>query len=104
MIPILSRGKKVYKTDDSGNAVKTSLNADILKDIADVGGGKFYMIDPSMSALSAIDGELEKLEKKEVEQRSFSDYNSYFQLFLGLGLLLLIIEFLTGNKRSGKDK
>lgn len=98
-IPINVRGNRILKTDRTGNQVKTALNTAILKDIANAGGGNFYMIDPAMSALKTLDNALEKLEKQEVEQRSFTDFNSYFQLFLGLALLLLLIEGLLDNKK-----
>jgi len=103
MIPVVANGRRVMKTDKSGNAVVSRLNSDNLVNIAEAGGGSFYMIDPAMTALSRLDDTLERLEKREVEQRSFTDYNSYFQIFLALSLILLIVEFLIGNKSSDKS-
>ena len=103
MIPLTSRGRKVFKTDASGQAVTTALNVSMLQDIANAGGGKFYMVDSAMSALDELDKTIEKLEKKEIEQRSFSEYNSYFQLFLAIAICLLMIEYVLGNKKSQKN-
>ena len=72
-----------------------------MRDVAESGGGKFYMIDETMSALSKLDSEINKLEKQEVEQRSFTDYNSYFQLFLLPAILILIWEFLFSARSTG---
>ena len=50
---------------------------------------------------------LEKVEKRELEQRSFSEFESYFQYFIALGLLLIIIEFALSYGKNkwmeGKD-
>lgn len=100
-IPVVQRGKKVLKTDREGNAVKTALNQKNLQDIARAGNGKFYMIDQSMRALNEIETQIERLEKKEVEQRSFTDFNSYYQVLLALGLILIIADLFIGNKTSG---
>ena len=103
-IPVIERGKKVYKKDKSGEVVKSTLNKDLLKDIADAGGGKFYMVDQTLSAVDNLQSEISRLEKQEVEQKSFTDYNSYFQYFLFFAWLLLVIEFLIPNKFKNKDK
>ncbi|MBT8190198.1 MAG: VWA domain-containing protein [Bacteroidia bacterium] len=96
-IPVLERGRKVYKRDKSGNPVKSVINTTLLKEIAEAGGGKFYMIDQTMSAIEKLKSEISRLEKQDVEARSFTDYNSYFQYFLAMGILLLIIEFFISN-------
>jgi len=97
-----SRGKKVYKSDASGQTVTSALNVGLLQDVAEAGGGEFYMIDQTMSALRALDSEIDKLEKQEVEQRSFTDYNSFFQYFLFLGILVLILEYFMSNVSNKK--
>ena len=103
-IPLNVQGNRVYKTDAQGQAVRSSLNADILLEIAEAGQGEFYMIDQSLSALSQLDEEIDKLEKQEVEQRSFTDFNSYFQYFLFLAIVLLIIEYILSTKKTNKTR
>lgn len=101
-IPFLERGRRVYKRDKDGQPVSSSFNITLLQDIADAGGGDFYLIDETFSAIDKLTNELGKLEKQETEQRSFTDYNSYFQYFLSLTLLLLIIEMMLGNRYRTK--
>ena len=103
MVPYTEKGRKQYKKDKSGNAVKSSLNVKLLQDVAQEGGGEFYMIDQTLSALKKLEAEIDKIEKKEVEQRSFTDYNSYFQYFLFFAILLYVIEFLISNKVNKTD-
>jgi len=100
-VPFTDRGQTKYKQTKNGEAVKSALNVGLLQDIAESGGGEFYMIDQTMSALNKIDAEIDKLEKQEVEQRSFTDYNSYFQLFLLPAILLFFIEYLLSTRSSG---
>ena len=102
MVPFTSNGRKVFKKDKAGNPVTSSLNVNLLQDIADAGGGNFYMVDQTLSALKKLDNDIEKIEKQEVEQRSFTDYNSYFQYFLFLAILLFVIEYLISNKLNKK--
>ncbi|MEM6724436.1 MAG: BatB protein, partial [Bacteroidota bacterium] len=40
------------------------------------------------------------LEKQEFEARTFSEYESYFQYFLAVALLLLIAEFLISFRKN----
>ncbi len=103
MVPVMERGKKVYKKDKNGYPVTSSLNTALLKEIADAGGGKFYMIDQTMSAIKKLSAEVDKIEKQDVEQRSFTDFNSYFQYFLLLAVLLFILEFFIVNFSKEKN-
>ncbi len=103
-IPVTVNGKRVLKADENGNVVKTSLNEQNLIDIANAGGGKYFRIDSRMSAIDAIDQEIDQLEKKEIEQRSFTDYNSYFQYFLICCILFLVIEFFVTNKKGNNNR
>ena len=103
-VPFVSeRGQLVYKKDSAGNPVSSSLNVGLLQDVAAAGGGEFYMIDQTMSALKRLDNEIDKIEKQEVEQRSFTDYNSFFQYFLFFGILLIILEFFISNVSDKKS-
>ena len=99
-----SQGSKTYKTDTEGNIIISTLNKEMLTELATTGGGHFYLLDQVMSALGKIDSEIEKLEKKETEQRSFTEFNSYFQVFLFPAILLLFFEFLFSSmKNSNKN-
>ncbi len=100
MVPFIEKGKTYYKKNQNGQPVKSRLNVNLLKEIAEAGGGKFYMIDQTLSALRSLDNDIERMEKQEVEQRSFADYNSFFQYFLFLAILLFVIEHLMDNRKN----
>jgi Ca-activated chloride channel family protein len=94
LIPVETSRGRVYKTDDSGQTVKSKLNIQLMQDIASAGGGEAYLLNQGKELIEDIKTQLNKLEKQEVEQRSFSEYESYFQYFLFFGILFLVIEFL----------
>lgn len=100
IVPFTRHGQKLHRNDKDGNPITSVLNVGMLKDLAEAGGGKFYLLDQIMSALSDLDSEIDKLEKKEVEQRSFTEYNSYFQLFLFPAFLLLFLEYFISTSSN----
>jgi Ca-activated chloride channel family protein len=98
-IPIKNRGREEYKLDENGQPVISKVNFEILADIAQQTDGKFYTIEQENSVLKDIKTQIDRLQKKEVEQESFIDFNSYFQYFLFAGIFLLIFELLISEKK-----
>lgn len=94
LIPVETPRGRVYKTDRSGQTVKSKLNIQLMRDIASAGGGEAYLLNQGKELIEDIKTQLNKLEKQEVEQRSFSEFESYFQYFLFFGILFLVLEFL----------
>jgi len=106
-IPIKNRYGSItsYQKDNSDNTVITKLNEEMLKEIAASGGGSYIRANSTQSSLNALFKEINKMEKKEIGSKVFTDYKDRFQWFLGIALLLLIIESLlrnTKNKWSNK--
>lgn len=103
-IPYMIGGREQYKKDQSGQPIKTRLNVDMVKDLANAGGGNYYLVQEGNKIIKDLKSELERIEKMEVEQKSFSDYASYFQYFLGIGIFFLIVEYLISNRSSGRNR
>jgi len=78
-------------------------DTEILDDLEDRKDARVTFIHQTMSALKRLDNEIDKIEKQEVEQRSFTDYNSFFQYFLFFGILLIILEFFISNVSDKKS-
>jgi Ca-activated chloride channel family protein len=93
-IPMLVRGNEDWKRDEQGQPVRTRLNESLLQEVATSGGGSYYYLNSSSDILKEIDQKVDTLEKREFEERSFTEYESYFQIFLGLGIILLLINWL----------
>ena len=99
-VPFQTRGGEQYKRDDAGNPVTSALNQDLIQSIADAGKGKSYLVGEGNALITDIQREIDRLEKLEVEQRAFTDYNSYFQYLIAAGLLLLIIRFMIPDRKA----
>ncbi len=93
-VPYINQGRQQYKRDDYGNPVKSALNTELVNDLAKAGGGKSYLIGEGNTILTDLKKQIDLLQKQEIETRAFTDYASYFQYFIALGLLFLILEFV----------
>ncbi len=99
-IPTFERGQNTYKKDKQGNTVISKLNENMLSSLAAAGNGKYYNITKGDQVIQTLQKYIEALEKQEFEQRTFSEYESYFQWFLAAALLFLLIEFLLSYRKS----
>ncbi len=93
-IPEVVRNKIVYKKDEAGNPVTTKLNVDLINDIAKNGRGKAFLATQGSQAIEKIVADIEKIEKKKVQQLSFTTFNSYFQYLLFPGFVCIAIGLL----------
>lgn len=102
-IPVsLGLGQEDYKRDPAtGSPVRSMLDEAALANIAKAGSGNYFNLSAGADAIiPALKQRIDSIEKREFEQRSFSEYESYFQHFLALGLLLLLIEFGLSYRKS----
>ena len=101
-IPIKTRSgrTKGYQKDKEGNTVITSLNEDMLKEIANAGNGSYIRANSTKSGLDALFNEINKMEKNKIDSKVFSDYKDQFQWLLAIALLGLISSILILEKRS----
>ncbi|MCF8235040.1 MAG: VWA domain-containing protein [Bacteroidales bacterium] len=89
-----------FKKDRQGNTVITKLNEQMLQQIAAAGNGKFVRANNSKAGLDEIFDDINKLEETEIESKMYSEYEDRFQYFIGVALLLLIIEVLMVERKS----
>jgi Ca-activated chloride channel family protein len=105
-IALNENGQSVYKTDASGEIIRTELNEGMLKDVARTARGAYFKLRSDENIIKALDEDIQKIEKREIEQRVFDEFESYFQWLVFLALLFLIAEFTVSYKKSKylKDK
>lgn len=100
-IPKYRNGKKAgIKKDRSGSAIITRLNEPSLRAIAKAGKGKYVHGSNASLGLSAMMDDIGGIKKTEYDTKEFTSYDSKFQFFIGIGLLLIIIEFLIIRKKG----
>ena len=91
---LIPDGHGGYMKDNHGNEVLSVLNEDMCKQISQAGGGAYIHVDNTNSAQDALDSELGKLQKGDMLNAVYSEYDEQFQTFAFLALVVLIIEML----------
>ncbi|NNC95549.1 MAG: VWA domain-containing protein [Chitinophagales bacterium] len=100
-IPVYSGSRQIdYKRDNQNNIVLSKLNEIMLQQVASAGDGEYMRLTNGKEETRKIMRSLEKLETQEFEEKVFTDYQDWFQLFLLPALLLLFIDFMIGERRS----
>ncbi|WP_319478901.1 VWA domain-containing protein [uncultured Draconibacterium sp.] len=99
-IPVLRNGQTDYLKDRDGNVVVTKLNEQMLEQIAAAGGGIYVRANNAQVGLNALFDEINKMEKQEMETRTYSEYDDQFQYFFAVGLFLLLLEFVILERKN----
>ena len=93
-------------TDAKGEPVRTRLNENMCKEIAQAGNGAYIHIDNTNLAQEQLQYHLQNLQKTS-DTRTYSVYDEQFRAVALLVLILLFIEFFiseTSGKLFGKFK
>jgi Ca-activated chloride channel family protein len=75
---------------------QVEIDEDLLKEIADVTGGKYFRATNNKK-LAEIYDEINKLEKTEVEEKKYYNYDEKYRPLILIAGLLLLIELLLRN-------
>lgn len=96
-VPIPVRpGSSSTRRDKEGQVVVSKLNDKLLKEVAVAGDGAYIAGD----RINSLVDELEKLEKRELKTRIFSEYAERFQYFAGFALLFLFLESVIRSRKN----
>lgn len=96
-IPI---GNNSFLKDIEGNIVITRLSAEMLTEIARIGKGSFIYGSAKFAEIEKFLKDVAKLNKKELEDLVYTDYDSKYYIFLWIALILILIDFMILEKRS----
>ena len=89
-----------YKKDRDGQTVMSKLDETLLQRLASVGKGIYVRATTSETGLNKIFDDISKIEKSEIEEKQFSDYEDRFQYFVALAVLLLILDLFVFERRT----
>lgn len=90
---------KSIKLDDNGNPVISRLNEEELSSIASAGRGTYTLLRNTNDVAEKLVDEIDGMEQKSLGAVVFTDYASYFQYFLIIGFVLLLIEWLIPSSK-----
>lgn len=85
-------GNGGYMKDKSGREVMSALNEDMCKQIAKAGGGAYIHVDNNNIAQQQLDNEISKIQKGEILNVVYSEYDEQFQAVGILIIIMLVIE------------
>jgi Ca-activated chloride channel family protein len=100
-IPVMSRrGLSDYKKDKDGNIVLSKLNEAMLTELADLGNGRYMNLNEGKSVVRKVKEDVEGLDKSSGQEYTYAEYKNHFQIFLLLGIVLLLLEYMLSDKGS----
>ena len=93
-------GSGGYRKDASGKTVVSKLDEQTLKKIAGIGEGMYIRASNANIGLNTIVREIERMEKGEIEENVYTDYDDKFHYFLWIALLLSFVELFYLARRN----
>ncbi|MFN2140656.1 MAG: vWA domain-containing protein [Candidatus Promineifilaceae bacterium] len=96
-----------YKRDQNGEVVLSKLDEGTLQAIAQTGSGKYYRATADGRELDNLLGEIDNLQRAQLQSRFETTYIERFQIFLALALgALILAEFipdrLAGSRQTAR--
>lgn len=86
--------------DEDGKMVLTKLNEELLQQIAEATEGIYTRSRNEDFGLEGIIERLNQIEASELSEITFAEYDEEYQWFLGVALLLLVVEALILPRRN----
>lgn len=93
-------GQTVFQKDKDGNTVISKLDQGTLQDIASEGGGVFIRANNTQTGLNKLFERINKMEKKEMEERIYTDFEHRFQYLLVIALLFILLDVFIPERKS----
>ena len=89
-----------YLRDKEGTPVVTRLDEATLQDIAAAGKGLYVRSGNTEFGLNPIIEEIARMDDEEYSSIVFEEYDELYMYFFGMALFFLVLEMLTGERRS----
>ena len=98
--PIPLPNSSDFRKDKSGNVVITKLNEGMCQGIAAAGKGMYVRADNSNKALKALEAQLDKMTRSDLESTVYSEYDEQFGGLAWIVLVLLIADILIMERKN----
>lgn len=93
-----------YKRNDEGQVVTTTLEPDVLQNIAQQGNGEYYEIQGGSDGIDAFLARLDDLQQGEFASQEYADFKNQYQWLAGIGLLFVVVSLVVpGYKGTRGD-
>jgi Ca-activated chloride channel homolog len=88
-----------FKRDEEGKIVLSKMNQDMMRDIANKGGGKFFLLGSGKDEITSIFKELGRINTKEYEELTFTDFDEQYRWCLIIAVVLLFVEWIISERK-----
>ena len=89
-----------YRKDKDGQTIMSKLDETLLQRLASIGKGMYVRATTSETGLNKIFDDISKIEKSEIEEKQFSDYEDRFQYFVAFAIFLLILDLFVFERKT----
>ena len=97
--PIFDPALNDYKKDETGNTVVSKLNEQDLQKIATETGGQYLLFSNADEAADKVVASIDQMEKKQIGGTGIRVYNSFFQWFLLVAVIFLLVEIIIPERK-----
>ncbi len=101
-VPVMNDGKTDYLKDNEGNTVISRLDEKVLQGIAAATGGSYVRASNSGIGLDEIFDGIRGMNRNELENTMYTEYNDQFRIFAALSLILLFADFMVMDRKNRK--
>jgi Ca-activated chloride channel homolog len=102
-VPLVLDGKQVgFHTDSANHTVISKLSETMCKEISAAGQGTYVRATNANSGIGIVMDQINKMQRKTYDSKTFKSFEDRFQFFLGFAFLLLVVEFFISNRKNLK--
>jgi Ca-activated chloride channel family protein len=88
-----------FQRDEEGGVVTTRLDEETLRTVADRTGARYVRAGAGGTAFDDLVDEIANVEGEALDARQITRFEEQFQIFLGVALAMLLIEWLLPERR-----
>jgi len=85
--------------DKDGNIVVTRLDEDVLRQIAEAGGGAYVRAGNSEFGLQPVVDSIKKMDAEEFNSVVFEEFDEQYMYFFAIALFFFVLELLIGERK-----
>jgi len=93
-----------FLRDEDGAVVTTRLGDQTLRTVAERTGARYVRAGAGGTALDDLVDELSGAQGQATEERQITQFEEQFQIFLGLGFALLLVEWVLPERRRARKE
>ena len=97
-------GRWIGWKKEAGREILSTLNSDILKQIASTTGGQFFHVGPGGAGMDGVTTALDELSKGELEADVLVEYQDRYEWMLFPAFLLFLAEAVLTDRRRRRKK